>query len=320
MGTYNSLMDRANDVGALIPEEYEREIFKAAPEQSAVMQLGRRLRDMARAEREMRVLDGLATAYFVGSTTAVSGDSARIQTSEASWDNVILRAAKLGVIVPIPKDVLEDQDYDLWGEIRPQLDEAFGKAFDAAVLYGTNAPSDWPTALVTYCAANSKTRALDEADDLYDAVLGESGVISIVEECGYMVTGHIGAMTMKAKLRNCRDAEGRPLFIADPQAKFKYSLDGEPVVFPRNGSVSAASSLLVSGDWSKLVWAFRKGITYEILREATIFNSGGTLQYSLAQDDLVALKAVMRVGWQLPNPPNRIDASTQYPFAVLTSS
>jgi len=34
---------------------------------------------------------------------------------------------------------------------------------------------------------------------------------------------------------------------------------------------------------------------------------------------MVALRAVMRLGWQLPNPINRINPNdaTRYPFAVL---
>jgi len=39
----------------------------------------------------------------------------------------------------------------------------------------------------------------------------------------------------------------------------------------------------------------------------------------LAQQDMVALRAVMRLGWQVPNPINRIeeDADERYPFAAL---
>ena len=40
---------------------------------------------------------------------------------------------------------------------------------------------------------------------------------------------------------------------------------------------------------------------------------------NLAQQDMVALRAVMRVGWQLPNPVNNVNtnAATRYPFAAL---
>lgn len=315
---YNSIIDRANDAGALIPEEYEEQIFQSIPAESVVMSLGRRLRDMSRHERELRVIDGLATAYFVGATTAVSGDSARIQTSDVSWGNKTIRAAKLGVIVPIPKDVLEDVDYDIWGEIRPQLSEAFGRAFDAAVLYGTSAPTDWPTNILAGATAASNVVSLAAFTDLYDSVLSENGSVAKVEENGYMVSGHIAHMSMRSRLRGTRDSGGNPIFTSDPTAPQTYSLDGEPVIFPRNGVINAASSLMFSGDWQQLVYAMRKGLSYEVLTEASIHDNAGALQYNLAQDDMVALKATMRLGWELPTPPNRIDA-TPYPFAVLTA-
>ncbi len=315
---YNSYMDRTNDVGALVPDEVEKEIFAAVPENSFVMRLGRRLRDMATHEKDLRVLDGLITAYFVGATTAISGDNARLQTSEVSWANKTIRAAKLGVIVPIPIDVLDDQEYDLWSEIKPQLVEAFGAAFDAAVLYGTNAPSDWPTNLVAGATAAGNTVSLAACTDLYDAVLSEDGVISKIENCGYMVNGHIAYMGMRSRMRGARDSNGHPLFSTDPTNPTKYAFDGETVYFPRNGVVNPAISLDVCGDWSQLVYSMRKGIQYKMLEEAPIYDNTGTLQFNLAQDDMVALRAVMRLGWELPTPPNRLDA-TPYPFGVLTA-
>jgi hypothetical protein len=42
---YNSLISRT-DMGGMIPVEYSREIIGKVPEQSAVLRLGRRLRDM----------------------------------------------------------------------------------------------------------------------------------------------------------------------------------------------------------------------------------------------------------------------------------
>jgi len=45
------------------------------------------------------------------------------------------------------------------------------------------------------------------------------------------------------------------------------------------------------------------------------------IQYNLMQDDMVALRAVMRIGVALPNPINRANGtkSTRCQFAVLTA-
>jgi len=312
VATYNSLISRT-DAASLIPEEVAREIVQTVPEQSAVMRMARRLPNMTRAQLRMPVLSGLITAGFV------DGDTGLKETSEISWANKYVNAAELAVIVPIPETVLSDVDYDVWGEVRPRILEAFGKAFDQAVLYGTNKPSDWPDGLVTGATAASQAVTLGTGADLYDDILSENGVIAKVEEDGFMVTGHVAALTLRAKLRGLRDNQGLPLFVRTMQQATPYELDGVPVDFPKNGAVDAAQGLLISGDWSQLVYAVRQDVTYKVLTEAVIQNAAGTIQYNLAQQDMVALRVVMRLGWQLPNPLNAINQTeaTRYPFAVL---
>jgi len=148
--------------------------------------------------------------------------------------------------------------------------------------------------------------------------MAEGGLLSKVEEDGYLVTGHVAALTMKAKLRGLRDANGVPLFNWI-QEKTRYSLDGADLIFPLNGAIDPLSSQLISGDWSQLVYALRKDVTYKVLTEAVITDTDGNIVYNLAQQDMVAIRAVMRLGWQLPNPINRVNQNdaTRYPFAVL---
>ena len=101
----------------------------------------------------------------------------------------------------------------------------------------------------------------------------------------------------------------------------RFDLDGAPIYFPTNGAINAASSLLVSGQWDQLVYAIRQDITYKILDQAVIQDAAGNTIYNLAQQDMVALRAVMRLGFALPNPINRIQsvAASRAPFAVLTA-
>lgn len=316
---YTDYMNRANDIGALIPMEYEEKIFNTIAEGSAVMRLATRMRDMRRQEETLRVIDGLPEAFFVGATTAASGDNARIQLSKASWKNKVIRAAKLGVIVPVPKDVIADQDYDLWGQVLPLLTMAFGKKFDEAVIYGTSAPTDWPDDLVTQVTAASHLKLLSSYTDVYDAVSGETGLVALIEEDGFLPNGHIGAMTMRGKLRGARTADGAPLFQSDPSSKGSYFLDGEDILFPRNGAINPAVTKLITGDWTQLVYSMRKGIEVEMLKEASIHNDSGDLVMNFAQDDMIGLKATMRLGWELPNPLNPLNTNdtTRCPFAIL---
>ena len=312
MGLYDNIITRTG-AAALIPEAVSREIIQSVPEQSAVMRFGRRLPNMTTAQLRMPVLTGLITAGFV------DGDTGLKPTSNLAWDNKYINAAELACIVPIPEKVLDDVGYDVWAEVRPRIIEAMGKAFDQAVLYGTNAPADWPDGLVPEAIAAGQGVTLGANGDLYDDIMGEGGVLAKVEEDGFMVTGHIAAMSLRAKLRGLRDLQGQPLFMRTMQAATDYELDGVPVEFPKNGAVDPAEALLVSGDFTQLVYAIRQDVTYKVLTEAVIMDASKTIVYNLPQQDMVALRVVMRLGWQVPNPLNNMntDAGTRYPFAVL---
>lgn len=309
---YNSILDRTG-TQALIPEDVSREIIQGVPEQSAVMSMARRLPNMATNQRRIPVLTSLITAYFV------SGDTGLKQSSEVDWDNKYIDAEELAVIVPIPEAVLDDTSYDIWGEIKPRIQEAFGVAFDAAVFHGTNAPSSWPTNLVAGATSAGNSVTVGTGADIYDDIMGTGGTLATVEADGYMVTGHVAAIPMRARLRGLRDANGQPIFVRSMTDKTRYELDGSPIFFPMNGALNAAAALLLSGDWSQLVYAMRQDITYKMLDQAVIQDASGNIIYNLAQQDMVALRAVMRLGWQLPNPINRLQPTeaSRYPFAVL---
>lgn len=305
---------------ALMPEEYSREIIQGAPEQSAVLQLATRLPNMSRQQRRLPVLSVLPTAYFLNAGQSPSDTTYKKLTAQA-WANKFIDAEELAVIVPIPENVLDDADYDIWGEVRPRINEAIGVAIDQAILYGINAPNVWPADVVAAATGAGNVVALGTVGDLYDDIMSEGGVINLIEEDGFLVNGHVASMNMRAKLRGVRDAQGGLIFMRSMQDSTRYELDGEPVLFPRNGAVDPARSLLISGDWRQLVYAIRKDITTKLLTEAVIQDPAtGDIVYNLAQQDMVALRVVMRLGWQVPNPINRLQQieALRYPFAVLT--
>lgn len=311
---YNSVISRT-DVAGLVPVEYSNELLDlVATQGSWVMRLGRRLQNMSRYQKVLPVISALPTAYFV------SGDTGTKQTTEVNWEDVNLYAEELAVIVPIPESVLDDATIDIWAEVRPHLVEALGLAIDNAVLYGTNAPSTWPTAIITAAGSASHNVSIAACTDLYEAILGDGKLFSLVEQDGYMVTGSIGHLSMKGKLRDCRDSNGQPIFNRDPAVEGGYMLDGAPFYFPTNG-MGSGTYLMISGMWNQLVYAMRQDITFKVLDQAVIQDASGNIVYNLAQQDMVALRVVMRLGFQLPNPINRVNtsSSTRYPFAYLTA-
>ena len=57
----------------------------------------------------------------------------------------------------------------------------------------------------------------------------------------------------------------------------------------------------------------------KLFTEGVVQNTDGTIAYNLMQNDMVALRAVMRLGWEIPNPINsqQKDKTKRCPFAVL---
>ena len=269
------IIDRSG-ADSLIPEEYSNEIIQGAVEQSAVLTMGRKLQNMTSKTYKLPVLDMLPTAYFV------DGDTGRKQTTKAAWDKKVITAEEIAVIVPIPEAVLDDSAYDIWGEIQPRITEAFGKVIDEAVIFGTGKPSTWRDDIVTTAtAAGNKTTA---TADLYADILGEGGSIAKVEESGFFVSGHIADISMRAKLRGLKDTTGQPIFKNDMQTGTNYTLDGSVITFPRNGAFDKSKALLVSGDFSQLVYSIRQDVTFKLLDQAVIQDpTSGEIVYNLAQ-------------------------------------
>ena len=299
---------------ALIPEENAREIIQGAVAQSAALSMGRRLANMTSKQTKLPVLDALPIAYFV------DGDTEQKKTTKQQWDKKILYAEEVAVIVPIPEAVLDDADYDIWGEVRPRIQEAFGKVIDQAIFFSTGKPTNWRAGLVPSATAAGATVALG-TNDLYDVIMGEGGVIAKVEESGFFVSGHLADISMRAKLRGLKDKQDRPLFLASMQQAGNYTLDGSAMTFPRNGAWDPSAALMVSGDFSQLVYSIRQDITFKLFTEGVVQNTDGTIAYNLMQNDMVALRAVMRLGWEIPNPINALktNKNQRFPFAVLTA-
>lgn len=300
-------------VEALIQEQLINAIQQEPPKSSTFMQLGRKLPNMTSKQTRMPVLDMLPMAYWV------NGDTGFKQTTEQAWDNVYLTAEELAVIVPIPEAVVDDASFDLMSEIQPRIVEAMGIRVDQAVIFGVGRPASWRADIITTARQAGNNVAVGSNANYYDLIMGENGVISKVEEGGYMPNGAVAALGMRAKLRGIKTTDGLPIFKSDMQGSTPYSLDGSPMHFPQNGAFDSSIAQLIIGDWSKAVYSMRQDITVKILDQGVIQNpSTKEIVYNLAQQDMIALRVVMRLGWALPNPATRLDGDrTSCPFAYL---
>jgi hypothetical protein len=344
---YNSIITRQESVstpttgyGALIPEDFSREIFKGILNKSAALQLFPH-RTMSRMQQRIPVVSALPSAYWV------AGDTGLKQTSAVQWANKWLVAEELAVIVPIPEKLLDDVDYDLWDEIRPLLEEAIAVAIDEAVFFGVGKPASWPTAIVpaAIAAGNSVVRgasSVDVADDL-------NNVLTTVEVDGFAPNGWWMRPRFKSTLRGLRDANKGFLFLPEGPANVGVA-NNDALAVSRRGSTAAGGTRAglvfgepayisyaglsgfnnatsgqttqveaVTGDFSQGILGVRQDLTFKMLDQSVIQDNTGAIIYNLAQQDLVAMRVVCRYGFQVPNPVSRIQPTegNRYPFGVL---
>lgn len=294
-------IDKTN-VEALIETQVANEIFEGVVRESKALSMFRRLPNMTSDKTKLRVLDSLPIAYFVDEST----NNGRKNLTKMAWDKKYINAAELAVIVPIKENVLNDTSIDIWSEVRPRIVEAFGKKIDNAIFNGTDKPADWRAGLIPSIVTAGAE--VTEGDNLYSDI---NDVMTKVEESGYNVTGLLGGVGLKGKFRMLTDTTGQPIKGTE--------IDSLPKAFLDNGAWDKTKSVLVAGDFSQAVYAIRQDVTYKVLTEAVIQDpSTGDILYNLAQDDMVALRVVMRLGWEIPNPVNALnETATRFPFANL---
>ena len=311
MSSYDQAVSRTDlGNGGIIPTQYAEEIIKNTPKSSVLLTRGRRV-TLTSKERVQPVLNLFPQAYWV------NGDSGLKQTTKMQWGDLKMTAEELAVIVPVPDAIVADSKVNLWGEITPAISESIGKLIDQAGIFGVGKPDTWPTAVVDAAKAASNTVEAGTGPDLADdiAALGE-----LMAEEGYSVNGFASQPGLQWKLRRLRASDGTPIYQNSLNSTGVSGLYGLALNEVENGAWDASKAMLIAADWTNFLVGIRQDITYKWLDQAVISDDDGKVILNLAQQDCTALRVVMRVGFQVANPINRVEetASKRYPAAVLT--
>ena len=292
-----------NDVDALIETQVANEIFEGTIRKSKALSMFKRLPNATSDKTKLRVLDTLPVAYFVDETQ----NNGRKNITKLAWDKKFINIAELAVIVPIKENLLNDSSIDIWAQVRPRLEEAFAKKIDDAMFFGVGKPTEWRKGLLP--SIQSVGAVVEETNNgLYSDI---NDAMTKVEESGYDVNALVGGVSLKGKFRMMTDTTGQPLATTEIGSVRREFMD--------NGVWDKDKATLVVGDFNQAVYQIRQDITFKVLEEAIIQDpSDGSILYNLAQDDMVALRVTMRLGWEIPNPVNAENTgATRFPFASL---
>lgn len=305
---YNNVISRT-DAAAMIREQVSDAMLEQLDlSGSAALQLGTRV-PVATNQTRFPVLSALPTAYWV------SGDTGLKQTTEAAWANKYLNIEELACVVPIPENVLDDAGFDVWGSVRPLMEDAITRAFDAAVFFGTSAPAAFPDDIVTAAVAAGNVVARGTNAAAAGGIFGDySDLLGTVEADGYVATGAVGNVTVRARERQVRDSTGQAVMRPADMPEIRFTMPG---LWP----TGASAAEVVAGDFRRLIVGVRRDMTYKVITEGVITDTNGNIIYNLPQQDMIALRLVFRAGWEVSNPINYQQGTeaNRYPFAVLRS-
>jgi HK97 family phage major capsid protein len=308
---YNNVISRS-EVQALIPEQVASQVLEGVVRQSAALSLVPRV-PMATNQTRIPVISALPTAYFV------NGDTGLKQSTEQNWANKWLNVEEIAAIVPIPEAVLDDVSFDVWGSIRPRLEEAVGRVLDAAIFFGTNVPASWPTAVVTAATAAGNTIAVGANAAAAGGILGDfSDAFGTLEADGYDPSGVLAHTSLKGKFRQARSTQGERLMDTSPDGA---TINGVPIIYPMRGlwPTGGGATVSVLMDTSEFMLGVRQDFTYKVLDQAVITDNTGAVVYNLPQQDMIALRVVARFAWQVANVINydQTTEANRYPAAIV---
>jgi len=309
---YNNVTNRA-DAQALMPEEVFNDFLGKMVDQSAALTLFRRI-PVNRAQTRVPVLSALPVAYWV------TGDSGLKQTTELAWANKYLNIEEIAVILPVPNNVAEDVEFDIWNEASPLMAEAVGRTFDAAIFFGTSAPASFPSDINTAAAAAGNTNIVGNAAAAGGFFGDFDETLALLEADGFDMGAVVARTSTKANFRAARSTQGERL----DQTRIAPNLqeiDGVPIVYTmRNLWPATVGQVLI--DPTQFVVGVRRDVTYEVFREGVVQDGTGAIVYNLMQQDMSAMRVTFRAGWQVGNVINNEQPTeaNRYPAAVLRLS
>lgn len=307
-----NIIQRHGDHGdPLVPEPLVAQVIQELPRASAALNLCRRVPMSTKTSRQP-VLSVLPEAYWV------QGDTGMKSTTKADWENLELIAEEIAVVIPIPENYLADSALPIWGEVRPLIVQAFGQAIDRAVLFGTNKPATWTSqAIIPGLTAAGNT--VEEGVDIGVTIAGMGEKLA---GQGFNLNSYASRPGFHWRLAAARTAAGYPIYGSGDLANgVPSSLYGRPLAEIENGSWPMTSDVqLIGGEFDKAIIGMRQDVTFRVFTEGVISNPDGTIAYNLMQQDMVALRVVMRLGYALANPVTVMesDKAKRFPFVGLT--
>lgn len=244
-----------------------------------------------------RVIPALGTSVSVKWTD----EGGKKKSTGAKFSVVTQTLNKLAAIVPFTEEILEDTAIDLTGLVATLIVEATSKEEDIQFFTGTGSP--WTGVLnnsdvnpVTQASGDVNQVTVDDLIDMEDKT--PAGALP-----GSKYYFHRSILSV---LRKLKDKNGN--YILVPAANGQpATLNGYPYrvceAFPAVGDVGTGDAYILFGNLRQgAVYGDKQQIRVQMLTEATITDTDGSTAINLAEQDMVAMRFVKRVGYVVALP------------------
>lgn len=263
-----------------LPTEVSEEILQKMQEQSAVMQLARRINLPGRGVT-IPVITGDPEAGWVEETGAKPVSNPTLSTK-------IMQAYKLAVIVPFSDEFRRDAA-SLYDAIVARLPLALAAKFDATVF---GASSGAP-------GSNFDTLGGATAQSLAtDAYAGLVAADTAIATAGGIMNGIVLSPQGKGVVLGATDQDKRPLFINSVAEGAVPMILGARTELSKGAYVAGTPNVLgFAGDWSQAVYGTVEGVKIDYSADATLDLGSGNV-INLFQQNMFAVRAEIEVGFR----------------------
>lgn len=279
------------DAGLLIPTELTTEVLRIAEKQ-----FGLARRDMFympfSGPSNSRTIPALGTSVSVFWT----GEGVKKSSTQPHFSIVTQVLKKLAAIVPFTEEILEDSAINLTQLVATLFAEAVSKEEDMQFFAGTGAP--WVGILnnadVNILPQTSGGVADLTADDLLD--MQDATPTGAMNGAKYYLNRKVLSIIRKLKGVDGqyiyqKPADGLPGTIWD----YPYELSD---AFPAPADIEEGDQYILFGNLKQgAVFGDKQQLRVKLLEEATITDTDGSTAINLAEQDMVALRIVERVGY-----------------------
>lgn len=282
--------------GLTIPAELQAEVLRIANKQFGL------------ARREMRYLPFTGPgnsrqipALGTSVSVAWTDEGAAKTSTQPKFSVVTQTLKKLAAITPFTEEILEDSAINLTALVAELFAEAVAKEEDIQFFSGTGSP--W-TGVLNNSNVNKVDQALGDAtqltaDDLLDMIdKTPSGALN-----GSKFYMH---RTVLSVIRKLKDDNGAYIYQNPgqglPATIWEYPVETSDA-FPALADVSEGDQYVLFGNLKQsCVFGDKQQLRVKLLTEATISDTDGSTSINLAEQDMVALRIVERVGFVVALP------------------